>query len=150
MLGIEKQRVIAHLRLALPMHWKKACALMPPTLLGADAPCCSQSSTQLSPVSRQRAGALQEPDFIRICGAVLPVGNDFSCLPAAEVAAGLGCVLHLIPSCCTLMRFAWCPSSLLLHFTTLASRYLACPLLHEGSFRVRTWPVRYGVIDAAC
>ena len=29
--------------------------------------------------------------------------------------------------------------SLLLHFTVLASRYLACPLLMEGSFRVRGW-----------
>jgi len=73
MLATEKQRVIAHLRLALPLHWKR-------------------SDSGSGPARRPSAPSLQEPEYIRICGAVLPVGSDFSRLPSAEVSAGLGCV----------------------------------------------------------
>ena len=91
-LNAERQRVIAQLRLALPLHWRKA----------ADA--------------RRTAGGVDNPRFVSVCGAVLPVDGDFSSLSVAEVSAGLG---------------------LLLHFVTLAARYLGAPLLHAGSFRAR-------------
>ena len=73
MLATEKQRVISHLRLALPLHWKR-------------------SDCGSGPVRRPSAPLLQEPEYICVCGAVLPVGSDFSRLPSAEVSAGLGCV----------------------------------------------------------
>lgn len=88
-LGSEKQRAIAALRLALPLHWKRA------------------------PLS----GRSEEPAFIRICGAVLPTCGDSSATSAEQLAAGLGSLLH---------------------FVSLASRYLACPLLLVGSYRGST------------
>lgn len=91
-LSAERQRVVAQLRLALPLHWRKATG------------------------SPRTASGLDNPRYVRICGAVLPVDGDFSSLSVAEVSAGLG---------------------LLLHFLTLAARYLGAPLLHAGSFRVR-------------
>ncbi len=94
-LSAERQRVIAQLRLALPLHWKKAADGRRPTAghAGGDA-----------------------PRFVRICGAVLPVDADLGAcdVSVAEVSAGTG---------------------LLLHFVTLASRYLGAPLLHQGCFR---------------
>jgi hypothetical protein len=89
-LASEKQRAIAALRLALPLHWKRA----PPGL-----------------------GRAEEPAFIRICGAVLPVCGDSSATSAEQLGAGLGSLLH---------------------YVSLAARYLACPLLHVGSYRGST------------
>ena len=118
MLTAERQRVIAQLRLALPLHWRKA----------PDSP-------------RRAAGGVDNPRYVRICGAVLPVDGDFSAaLSVAEVSAGLGYVCAVV--CCVgnrhdcdLTRLAR-RVRLLLHFVTLAARYLGAPLLHQGSFRV--------------
>jgi hypothetical protein len=63
-LSAERQRVIAQLRLALPLHWKKA----------VDA-----------------RAAPDRPRYVLVCGAVLPVDGDFSSLSVTEVSAGLGC-----------------------------------------------------------
>jgi hypothetical protein len=72
-LTAERQRVIAQLRLALPLHWRKA------------------------PESQRRAaGGVDNPRCVRICGAVLPVDGDFSALGAAEVSAGLGYVCAVV------------------------------------------------------
>ena len=87
-LASEKQRTIAALRLALPLHWKRA-----------------------------PSGRAEEPAFIRICGAVLPVCGDSAATSAEQLGAGLGSLLH---------------------YVSLAARYLACPLLHVGSFRGST------------
>ena len=97
MLGAEKQRVIAQLRQALPLHWKRTSSDT-----GRDAPHSPDA-----------------PRFVRICGAVLPADTDFTTgsLSVAEVSAGLG---------------------LMLHFATLASRYIGAPLLCQGSFRGST------------
>jgi hypothetical protein len=73
-LSAERQRVLAQLRLALPLHWHKARTLPP-----------------------RAAGGVDCPRYVRICGAVLPVDGDFSSLSVAEVSAGLGCAL-----CCAL------------------------------------------------
>lgn len=94
---------MASLRLALPLHWAKNEG----TCTGFKGP-----------------RPLQEPRFVRICGALLPVGDDFDGTAAHETAAGLG---------------------LLLHFTQLAARYLGVPLLHDAAFRGSTssvWPRR--------
>ena len=96
-LGAEKQRVIAQLRQALPLHWKRSS----------------------SDAGRAAPHSPDAPRFVRICGVVLPADADFTTgnLSAAEVSAGLG---------------------LMLHFTTLASRYLGAPLLCQGCFRGST------------
>ena len=94
---MEKQRVIALLRQALPLHWQRAS----------------------SDTGRAVPRSPDAPRFVRICGVVLPADADFTTgsLSAAEVSAGLG---------------------LMLHFVTLASRYLGAPLLCQGSFRGST------------
>ena len=108
-LGVEKQRVIAQLRQALPLHWKRTS----------------------SDAGRAAPRSPDAPRFVRICGVVLPADADFTTgsLSAAEVSAGLG---------------------LMLHFVTLASRYLGAPLLCQGSFRGSTstvWQRRSGDDD---
>lgn len=65
---------MAALRTALPLHWKKA----------------REERREEQP---RRGGppplAHAEPRHVRVCGAVLPVGDDFEGLSGAEVAAGV-------------------------------------------------------------